>query len=326
MFLTRHQTPDGPRWALDGNLLPRGLHLTALLALPQAALVGLLKALPASAAATGELLPPIEATQEVWGSGVTYLRSREARKAESVTADVYQRVYEAERPEIFFKQIGWRAVGHGQAVRIRKDTRWNVPEPELTLVINGHQEIVGYTVGNDMSSRDIEGENPLYLPQAKTYTGSCAIGPGIQIAEAGTMTNLAIQLQIARGGANAFTNRIRHIHIRRFVVDQPPRHHDVRRLGERRPHEPLLRARPAAQPLRAHEIQHVDPARPHRHERARFVVRGDELTLARLNAHCHLVLAGLRRCVPQHDRRRAAFDARIDLRRVDGLHAIRGFP
>ncbi|MFN8495242.1 MAG: fumarylacetoacetate hydrolase family protein [Caldilineaceae bacterium] len=205
MFLTRHQTSDGPRWALDGHLLPRGLHLAALLVLPQAALVSLLKALPAGAAATGELLPPIEATQEVWGSGVTYLRSREARKAESVTADVYQRVYEAERPEIFFKQIGWRAVGHGQAVRIRKDTRWNVPEPELTLVINGHQEIVGYTVGNDMSSRDIEGENPLYLPQAKTYTGSCAVGPGIQIAEADTMTNLAIQLQIVRDGASAFT-------------------------------------------------------------------------------------------------------------------------
>jgi 2-dehydro-3-deoxy-D-arabinonate dehydratase len=204
MFLTRHQTADGPRCALDGKFLPRGLNLAALLALPQASLVSLLSSLPAGAAATGNLLTPVEAAQEVWGSGVTYLRSREARKAESVTADVYQRVYDAERPEIFFKQIGWRTVGHGQAVRIRQDTRWNVPEPELTLVINAHQEIVGYTVGNDMSSRDIEGENPLYLPQAKTYTGSCAVGPGIELAEASTMTNLTIQLQIERAGAPAF--------------------------------------------------------------------------------------------------------------------------
>jgi 2-dehydro-3-deoxy-D-arabinonate dehydratase len=205
MFLTRHQTADGPCWALDSKFLPRGLTLAALLALPQASLVSLLKSLPAGEAAAGELLPPVEPAQEVWGSGVTYLRSREARKAESVMADVYQRVYDAERPEIFFKQIGWRTVGHGQAVRIRKDTRWNVPEPELTLVINAHREIIGYTVGNDMSSRDIEGENPLYLPQAKTYNGSCAVGPGIEIAEANAMTDLTIQLQIGRDGATVFS-------------------------------------------------------------------------------------------------------------------------
>lgn len=205
MFLTRHQTAAGPRWALDGKFLPRGLNLAALLALPQPSLVRLLDSLPAGEKASGDLMTPVEPAQEVWGSGVTYLRSREARKAESVTADVYQRVYDAERPELFFKSAGWRAVGHGQAVRIRKDTRWNVPEPELTLVINAHQEIVGYTVGNDMSSRDIEGENPLYLPQAKTYNGSCAIGPGIVIAEASAMTDLAIQLQIVRGGETAFT-------------------------------------------------------------------------------------------------------------------------
>ena len=215
MLLTRHQTAAGPRWALDGKFLPHGLTLAALLSLPQTSLVALLQSLPATEAASGDLLAPIEPTQEVWGSGVTYLRSREARKAESVTADVYQRVYEAERPEIFFKQIGWRTVGHGQAVRIRKDTRWNVPEPELTLVINAHQEIVGYTVGNDMSSRDIEGENPLYLPQAKTYNGSCAIGPGIQIAEASSLTDLTIQLQIERAGASAFTGETSTSNIKR---------------------------------------------------------------------------------------------------------------
>src|SRR5581483_5458432 len=103
--------------------------------------------------------------QEVWASGVTYMRSREARKVESKTADIYSRVYDAERPEIFFKSIGWRVIGHGANVRIRKDANWNVPEPELVLVINCFGEVVGYSAGNDMSSRDIEGENPLYLPQ-----------------------------------------------------------------------------------------------------------------------------------------------------------------
>ena len=149
-------------------------------------------------AAEGALLAPIEHGAEVWGSGVTYLRSRDARKAESATADVYQKVYEAERPEIFFKAPGWRVSGPGVPVRIRKDTRWNVPEPELTLVINTHNEIVGYTVGNDMSSRDIEGQNPLYLPQAKTYDGSCALGPGIRIMQPEEMADLTIGLQIKR--------------------------------------------------------------------------------------------------------------------------------
>ena len=114
------------------------------------------------------LLAPLDDHQEVWGSGVTYLRSRDARKAESETAaDVYQQVYDADRPEIFFKQVGWRTVGHGQTVRIRADTTWNVPEPELCLVINAAAHIVGYTVGNDMSSRDIEGANPPLPPSGQ---------------------------------------------------------------------------------------------------------------------------------------------------------------
>ena len=206
MQLTRYQSAAGPRWALDGNFLPQGLTLSALLALPQSALSALLNALAAGEPVTqsATLLAPIEANQEVWGSGVTYLRSRDARKAESTVADVYQKVYEAERPEIFFKQLGWRSVGSGEAVRIRADSNWNVPEPELTLVINAHGEIVGYTVGNDMSSRDIEGANPLYLPQAKTYNGSCAVGPAIQLASADQLANLTIKLQIERNGDLVF--------------------------------------------------------------------------------------------------------------------------
>jgi 2-dehydro-3-deoxy-D-arabinonate dehydratase len=204
MHLTRHQTVAGPRWALDGNFLPRGLTLSALLALPSQTASNLLQTLRLSEAASGDRLSPIDPGQEVWGSGVTYLRSRAARMAESTTADVYSKVYEAERPEIFFKQLGWRVVGHGQPVRIRQDTRWNVPEPELTLVINAFQEIVGYTVGNDMSSRDIEGENPLYLPQAKTYTGSCALGPGIALASPAEMGELTVQMAIRRGGSQIF--------------------------------------------------------------------------------------------------------------------------
>ena len=161
MYLTRHTTPAGPRWAVDGKLLPAGVTLSTLLTLPDEGLPSLLAELATDEEASGELQAPLDAQQEVWGSGVTYLRSRDARKAESETAaDVYEKVYDAERPEIFFKQVGWRTVGHGQPVRLRADTTWNVPEPELCLVINAASRIVGYTVGNDMSSRDIEGENP----------------------------------------------------------------------------------------------------------------------------------------------------------------------
>ncbi len=204
MLLTRHQTTIGPRWAYDGHFLPAGLTLATLLTFPRTAMVALLEAMPAGEAATGDLLTPVEAAHEVWGSGVTYLRSRDARKAESAVADVYQRVYEAERPELFFKSAGWRAVGTGQPVRIRQDATWNVPEPELTLVINAHREIVGFTVGNDMSSRDIEGENPLYLPQAKSYNGSCAVGPGIELVVEADLADLPITLEIRRAGNPIF--------------------------------------------------------------------------------------------------------------------------
>lgn len=205
MYLTRYVTAQGSCWAVDGKQLPSAMTLGGLLALSAEAMNAALASTPEGSAAEGTPAAPVEADQEVWGAGVTYLRSRQAREAESATADVYQKVYEAERPELFFKSLGSRVMGNGRNVRIRKDTSWNVPEPELTLVINAFGEIVGYTIGNDMSSRDIEGENPLYLPQAKTYNGSCAVGPGIRLCSAADMTDLTIQLQIERGGQIVFS-------------------------------------------------------------------------------------------------------------------------
>src|SRR5690606_16454917 len=155
------------------------------------------------------LQPPI-GSQEVWAAGVTYYRSRTARMEESKSAgggDFYDRVYEAERPELFFKATPHRVRGHQQAVRIRSDARWNVPEPELTLMVTSNGRIVGYTVGNDMSSRDIEGENPLYLPQAKVYDGSCALGPGLLVAETPLPPSTEIVLTIARAGATVYEGR-----------------------------------------------------------------------------------------------------------------------
>ncbi len=151
------------------------------------------------------LLTPIE-KQEVWAAGVTYLRSKAARMEESdFSAQAYAKVYEADRPEIFFKSLPEKVVANGEAVGIRKDAKWNVPEPELALVINSKGRIVGYTIGNDMSSRDIEGENLLYLPQAKMYDRSCALGPWINVGateiEARAWT---IKLAIHRGGKAVF--------------------------------------------------------------------------------------------------------------------------
>lgn len=209
MFLTRHSTMFGPRWALNGRYLPPALTLGLLLQLPSTVFRQILHALPSGEEAQGTLLAPLEDIHEVWASGVTYLRSREARRAESTASNLYERVYEAERPELFLKAIGWRVVGHGQPVRIRTDSRWSVPEPELVLVINRHLEIVGYSAGDDVSSRDIEGENPLYLPQAKIYTGSCALGPAIRLCGADEMRDLPIRLEIVRGGQVVYEGETR---------------------------------------------------------------------------------------------------------------------
>ncbi|RME57623.1 MAG: fumarylacetoacetate hydrolase [Caldilineae bacterium] len=204
MKLTRHLTVNGPRWALNGAYLPQGMSLSMMLAMPHYSLIDMLGRVDPGPDAVDPLLPPVDPEQEIWGSGVTYLRSRDARKAESATGDIYEKVYLAERPEIFFKAAGWRAVGPGQAVRIREDATWNVPEPELTLVINAAGDIVGYTAGNDMSSRDIEGANPLYLPQAKTYNGSAAVGPAIRLARVNELSNLPIRMAILRGEETVF--------------------------------------------------------------------------------------------------------------------------
>lgn len=204
IFLTQHAMPGGTRWAAQGYYLPEGFTLSLLLTMQRAGIHALLRTLPGTEKAEDALVAPIENDQEVWACGVTYLRSRDARKAESQVGDIYQMVYEAERPEIFFKSIGWRVAGYGEPVHIRADSAWNVPEPELTLVLNRWQEIIGFTLGNDMSSRSIEGENPLYLPQAKIYNGACALGPGIVIADPHEIRDLPVRLEILRDGAPAF--------------------------------------------------------------------------------------------------------------------------
>jgi 2-dehydro-3-deoxy-D-arabinonate dehydratase len=156
------------------------------------------------------LLAPI-GRQEVWASGVTYLRSRDARMEESKKSggdNFYDRVYDAERPELFFKATPERVVGPGENVRIRADSTWDVPEPELTLFITSAGKIVGYTCGNDMSSRSIEGENPLYLPQAKSYDGAAALGPCLYVPETPIAPDTQIRLEIIRDEQAAFTNSI----------------------------------------------------------------------------------------------------------------------
>lgn len=153
-----------------------------------------------------QILPPI-VSQEVWAAGVTYYRSRTARIEESQAAgggDFYDRVYSAERPELFFKATPQRVAGSGGTVRIRKDSKWNVPEPELALVVTREAKIVGYTIGNDMSSRDIEGENPLYLPQAKVYDKSCALGPCVYVSETMLPATTEIKMSIQRNGKTVF--------------------------------------------------------------------------------------------------------------------------
>jgi len=147
------------------------------------------------------ILAPIDGETEVWAAGVTYKQSEQARMEESGTPDIYANVYAAKRPELFFKATPRRVAGPDAPIVVRTDSTWDVPEPELVLVVNAHTEIIGYTIGNDVSSRSIEGENPLYLPQAKVYAGCCGLGPGITPAwEVSDPYNLTIHLAIERNG------------------------------------------------------------------------------------------------------------------------------
>jgi 2-dehydro-3-deoxy-D-arabinonate dehydratase len=159
------------------------------------------------ALADATLLPPVDGRTEVWACGVTYEISREARVEESErSADIYQLVYNAARPELFFKSVAWRVAGDGQPIAVRADSTLDVPEPEVALIVNAFGEIAGYTVCNDVSSRSIEGENPLYLPQAKTYLGGCALGPFIRPAwEITDPYDLSIELTITRSGEVAWS-------------------------------------------------------------------------------------------------------------------------
>src|ERR1700749_102162 len=182
------------------------------------ALAGLL-ALPARG--LRELLAPVDGRTEVWAAGVTYERSRDARITESEeSADVYDRVYTAERPEIFFKSAAWRVRGPGRAVSVRADSRIDVPEPELAVVLNYAGEVAGYTICNDLSSRTIEGQNPLYLPQAKIYLGGCAVGPWIRPAwEVPDPYDLSMGMTITRDGAAAWAGQASTRGLRRTVPE-----------------------------------------------------------------------------------------------------------
>jgi 2-dehydro-3-deoxy-D-arabinonate dehydratase len=202
------------------DLTEAGVHrMTSLI--ERADLAGELTRLSAAGLSTHlldsvRLLTPVE-SQEVWAAGVTYLRSREARMVESdFSASAYDRVYDAERPEIFFKSLPEKVVSPGEAVGIRRDARWNVPEPELALTINSAGAIAGFTIGNDMSSRDIEGENLLYLPQAKIYERSCAVGPWIVVGPSeNDARQWTIQLEIRRGAETVFAGDTRASQIKR---------------------------------------------------------------------------------------------------------------
>ncbi len=211
MLLVRFATPSSPVASvgvLDGDTVTTldGVEsLGSLWRLPLASLRPVVEGASGPAFGAGEvtLLPPVDAGTEVWACGVTYKVSEEARVEESErAASVYEQVYDAERPELFFKSAAWRVVGHGEPIAVRADSRIDVPEPEVAVVVTAQGEIAGFTVCNDVSSRTIEGENPLYLPQAKAYLGACAVGPGIRpVWEVGDPYALPVSMSIVRDGA-----------------------------------------------------------------------------------------------------------------------------
>jgi 2-dehydro-3-deoxy-D-arabinonate dehydratase len=205
--LFRVALPDGSQRLATGDvasgpasLLPAGVTIARLLAEGRSAFGAAVED-SSGEAVPGDvrILAPID-DQEVWAAGVTYERSRDARMEESAEASVYDRVYDAERPELFFKAPGWRVRGPGERIGIRADSTWDVPEPELALVVTADLEIAAFTIGNDVSSRTIEGENPLYLPQAKVYDGSCALGPAL-VPATEVAPPFELRLVVERDGA-----------------------------------------------------------------------------------------------------------------------------
>jgi 2-dehydro-3-deoxy-D-arabinonate dehydratase len=208
--IARGPVTEGPT-----ELLPVD-SISELLSSEGPSLLDMLRADPCGSVPSGsQLLAPVD-DQEIWASGVTFERSRDARNEEAVTSDVYDRVYIAERPELFFKAPAWRARGEGAPIAIRSDSSWNVPEPELGLVVDARGAIVAYTVGNDVSSRSIEGENPLYLPQAKVFHGACALGPSLVPVEcAPPFKELVILMSVARADKTVFEDEVRLSSMRR---------------------------------------------------------------------------------------------------------------
>ena len=215
MYIVRFAQPDfaGPRVGVTEGELGSPVHvidtgsLAELLTRSLAEIRSAVEQALATAPVEGEtrLLPPVDGRTEVWASGVTYERSRDARVEESTEKSVYEKVYEADRPELFFKSVAWRVVTDGEPIGIRADSDLNVPEPEVAIVLSSAGEIAGYLVCDDVSSRVIEGENPLYLPQAKVYAGACALSAGIRPAwEVDDASDLPITLSVTRAGAEAF--------------------------------------------------------------------------------------------------------------------------
>jgi len=223
--LFRVRLPDGSTRLARGDvhtgpqeLLAPDVSLDALLARGPAALLEVVRQGPSAGSARGaHVLAPVE-SQEVWAAGVTYERSRDARMEESAEPSVYDHVYDAVRPELFFKSVGWRVRGPGESIGVRADSTWDVPEPELALVITASLEVAGYLIGNDMSSRSIEGENPLYLPQAKVYDGSCALGPCI-VPVGEVEPPFEIHLRVMRGGATIVDDRTSSGRLRRSFAE-----------------------------------------------------------------------------------------------------------